>query len=116
MTLPPFKTVGQDGAEFFCLALAPVLYRQTQPPPLPATLGIYFCADQHFPRLNLISHAEDGSPLSYHRGNDSFDTPEFVFLSAFLDSSIHPAVWRLFPRDQIPSDFKSAPYEESRRN
>ncbi|MGZ5519245.1 MAG: hypothetical protein ACXWJX_16230 [Limisphaerales bacterium] len=116
MIIPPFNHAGEGGAEFCCLAFAPVMYRQTKAPRFPATLGIYFCAHKDFTRFSRLSFAADGHSLSYTRGNERHDTLEFLLLSALLESSVHPAVWRLFPRTQIPSSFNSDEYEDARRN
>src|SRR5436305_12333595 len=114
MFTPQFMDSGEDGAGFYCLAFAPVKYCPTKAPEFPAALGIYFCAHLDFTRFSWISFAEDGRHLAYTRGNDRHDTLEFLLLSAFLESSIHPAVWRLFPRAQIPADFRSDQYDSAR--
>src|SRR5438477_11809573 len=116
MIIPPFHDAGEGGAEFCCLAFAPVRYRQTKKPALSAALGIHFCSHRDFTRFSRHSFAEDGHSLSYTRGEDKRDTLEFVFLAALLESSIHPAAWRLFPRAQIPPSFHSDGYEEARRD
>lgn len=116
MITPPFNDAGEGGAEFWCLAFAPVNYRQTRKPALPAALGIYFCSHKNFTRFSRHSFAEGGHGLSYTRGDDRHDTLEFLLLSALLEDSVHPAGWRLFPRIQIPSGFHSDEYEDARRN
>src|SRR4051794_29061474 len=105
MITPPFSDAGEGGAEFRCLAFAPVSYRQTHKPALPAALGIYFCSHKDFTRFSRHSFAEDGHSLSYTRGDDRHDTLEFLLLSALLEDSVHPAGWRLFTRAQIPAAF-----------
>jgi hypothetical protein len=115
MITPPFSDAGEGGAEFRCLAFAPVSYRQTHKPALPAALGIYFCSHKDFTRFSRHSFAEDGHSLSYTRGDDRHDTPEFLLLSALLEDSVHPAGWRLFPRAEIPASFHSDDYEDARR-
>src|SRR6516162_4877611 len=115
MIIPAFKDEGENGAEFYCLAFVQVKYRQTRAPRLLAALGIYFCAHQDFTRFSRISFAADGHSLSYTRGDDRHDTLEFVLLKTFLESCIHPACWRLFPRAQMPANFHSAQYDEARR-
>ena len=115
MIIPPFKDAGEGGAEFWCLMFAPVKYRATRQPELPAVLGVYFCGHKNFTRFSRLSFDADGRSLSYTRGDDTHDTPEFLILSAFLDESVHPAGWRLFPRAQIPTGFRSREYEEARR-
>jgi len=115
MIVPPFSNVGEGGAEFCCLAFAPVKYRPTLQPEFPAALGIYFCAHKDFTRFSRLSFAEDGRSLSYTRGDDRHDTLEFLLLAALLEDSVHPAVWRLFPRLQIPVNFQACEYEDARR-
>jgi hypothetical protein len=115
MIIPPFNDAGEGGAEFCCLAFAPVKYRPTSQPEFSAALGIYFCAHKDFARFSRLSFAADGHSLSYTRGNDRHDTLEFLLLSALLEDSVHPAVWRLFPRARIPTGFDSHEYEEARR-
>ena len=114
MIIPPFKDKGENGAEFYCLAFTQVKYRQRRAPRFPAVLGIYFSASENFARFSRISFAADGHRLSYSRGHENHDTLEFVMLRELLESSIHPACWRSFPRAQMPAKFRSAPYEEAR--
>jgi hypothetical protein len=95
---------------------APVMYRETKKPRFPAALGIYFCSHKDFTRFSRLSFAADGRHLSYTRGNEKHDTLEFMFLLTLLDESIHPAVWRLFPRTGIPVNFHSGEYEAARRH
>jgi hypothetical protein len=113
--IPLFNDTGEEGAEFYCLAYAPVWYHQTKKPALPSALGIYFCSHKDFTQYSQHSFAEDGHRLSYSRGDDKRDTLEFVFLSVLLESSVHPAMWRLFPRAKIPHSFQSDKYEQARR-
>ena len=118
MITPPFSPPadGEDDAEFFCLAFAPVKHRQTKQPLLDAALGIYYCQHESYTRFSQSTFAEDGQVLAYSRGDDDRDSLEFVFLTSMIDSSIHPAGWRLFPRAKIPSEFHSDEYEEARRD
>jgi hypothetical protein len=116
MVIPPFNDAGDGGAEFCCLAFAPIRYRQTRKPELPAALGIYFCSHKDFTRFSSICFGADGQLLAYTRGNDRHDLLEFVMLSALLQNSIHPAVWRLFPQSKIPTGFRSEQYEAARRS
>ena len=104
---------GEGKAKFYCLAFAPVKYRQTRAPRFSAALGIYFCSHKKFTRFSVSSYAEDGSRLSYTRGDDAHDTLEFVLLRQLLECSIHPAIWRLFPRKKIPK--APTEYEDARR-
>jgi hypothetical protein len=115
MIIPPFNNAGEGGAEFWCLMFAPVKYRATRQPELPAALGVYFCGHKNFTRFSRHSFDADGHSMSYTRGDDTHDTLEFLILSAFLDESVHPAGWRLFPRARIPTRFRSREYEEARR-
>lgn len=115
MIVPPFNDTGDDGAEFYCLAFAPVIYRPTKKPEFSAALGIYFCSHRDFTRFSCSCFGPDANLLSYTRGNDRHDLLEFVMLSAHMQDSIHPAVWRLFPRSQIPANFRSEQYEDARR-
>ena len=114
MIIPAFKDEGENGAEFYCLAFAQVKYRQTRGERIPAALGIYFSAHKDFARFSRMSFAADGHRMSYTRGSENHDSLEFVLLKTHLESSIHPACWRLFPRVQIPADLSSAQYEEAR--
>ncbi len=116
MIIPPFNDTGEGGAQFWCLAFAPVMYHMTRKPPLPSALGIYFCSHKDFTRFSRHSFAENCHSLSYTRGHDRHDTLEFLLLSALLEDSVHPAVWRLFPGAQIPTSFHSDQYEHARRN
>ena len=115
MIIPPFNDTGEGGAEFYCLAFAPIIYRQMKTPRLPAALGIYFCAHKDFTRFSQHSFDSDGSCLSYTRGDDTHDSLEFLLLAVLLESSVHPAIWKLFPRTQFPSGFNVAEYEAARR-
>jgi hypothetical protein len=115
MIIPPFNDTGEGGAEFCCLMFAPVRYRQTRQPELPAALGVYFCAHKDFTHFSRHSFDSGGHGLSYTRGDDAHDTLEFLILSALLDQAVHPAGWRLFPRAQIPTGFRSDEYEAARR-
>src|SRR3954464_9729068 len=115
MIIPPFNDVGEGGAEFYCLAFAPIKYRPTRQPEFPAALGIYFCAHEDFARFSRLSFTGDGRSLSYTRGDDRHDTLEFLLLCALLEDSVHPAVWRLFTRAQIPGSFHGVEYEAARR-
>ncbi len=115
MIIPPFNDAGEGGAQFCCLAFAPVMYHQTRTPELPAALGIYFCAHKDFARFSRISFDADRHNLSYTRGDDTHDSLEFLLLAALLEESVHPAGWRLFPRSQIPASFRCEDYEEARR-
>jgi hypothetical protein len=115
MIVPPFHDEGEGGAQFCCLAFAPVKYQMTRQPEVPAALGIYFCSHADFTRFSRHIFAEDGRSLSYTGGDDTHDTLEFLFLSALLDESVHPAAWRLFPRVQIPATFHSDAYQDARR-
>jgi len=115
MIIPPFNDAGEGGAVFCCLAFAPVKYRPTRQPEFPAALGIYFCEHKDFTRFSRLSFAADGRGLSYTRGDERHDTLEFLLLAALLESSVHPAMWRLFPRAEMPADFHSDGYEDARR-
>jgi hypothetical protein len=115
MIIPPFHAEGEGGAQFCCLAFAPVKYHPSLQPEFPAALGIYFCSHADFTRFSRHSFAADGRSLSYMRGDDTHDTLEFLLLSALLDESVHPAAWRLFPRVQIPATFDSDEYRDARR-
>src|SRR5258705_13914679 len=98
MIVPPFNDTGEGGAQFCCLAFAPVKYCPTSQPEFPAALGLYFCSHADFARFSRLSFDADGRGLSYTRGDETHDTLEFLVLSAFLDKAVHPAVWRPFPR------------------
>src|SRR5437879_3804226 len=113
MIIPPFNDAGEGGAEFCCLAFAPVRYRPTRQPEFPAALGIYFCTHKDFTLFSRHSFAADGRSLSYTRGDDKHDTLEFLLLSALLEDSVHPAAWRLFPLAQIPTSFCSDEYKDA---
>jgi hypothetical protein len=115
MIVPPFNDAGEGGAEFCCLAFAPVLYRTTRQPRFPAALGIYFCAHKDFTRFSRLSFAADGRSLAYTRGDDNHDTLEFLLLVSLLEDSVHPAMWRLFPRASIPTSFQSPDYDAARQ-
>lgn len=115
MIIPPFNTAGDGGATFCCLAFAPVMYHQTRRPETPAALGIFFCAHKDFARFSRFTFGDDGHNLSYMRGDDTHDSLEFLLLSAFLEESVHPAGWRLFPRNRIPTSPHCEDYEDSRR-
>jgi len=105
-----------NGAEFHCLAFAPVKYRQGRQPRMPASLAVYFCTDKSFTRFSRHSFGENHYRLSYTRGVDDRDTLEFLFLLALLEDTVHPAAWRLFPRAQIPPNFRSDEYETARKD
>ena len=115
MIIPPFNSDGEGGAQFCCLAFAPVMYSSTRKPDFRATLGIYFCAHTDFTRFSRLSFNSDGHNLSYTRGDDTHDSLEFLLLTSLLDESVHPAGWRLFPRGQIPASFHDEAYEDARR-
>jgi hypothetical protein len=114
MIIPPFLDTGEGGATFHCLAFAPIRYRPTQSPEFPAVLGIFFCSHKDFTRFSRISFDADGGGLSYTRGNDRHDNLEFLLLVTLLEYSVHPAMWRLFPRSQIPAGFRSDHFEAAR--
>ena len=102
---------GEGRARFYCLAFAPVKYRQPKAPRFSAVLGLYFCSHRKFTRFSVSSYGEDGRLLSYTRGVDAHDTLEFVLLHQLLECAIHPAFWRLFPRKKIvkaPEEYESA--------
>ena len=115
MIIPPFNDAGEGGAQFCCLAFAPVMYCPTRKPDLQAALGIYFCAHKDFTRFSRHSFGADGHTLSYTRGDDTHDSLEFLLLASLLEESVHPAGWRLFPRAQIPTSFHCEDYEDARR-
>lgn len=115
MVIPPFNDAGEGGAQFSCLAFAPVMYRQTQKPDSQVALGIYFCSHKDFTRFSRHSFDADGHNLSYTRGDDTHDSLEFLLLASLLEESVHPAGWRLFPRAQIPTSFHFEEYEDARR-
>jgi hypothetical protein len=118
MIVPPFivHPFNDSDAEFCCLAFAPVRYSQFKKSRFAAALGIYFSSHKNCTSFSLHSFAEDGHSLSYSRGDDSRDTLDFLLLRALAESSIHPAVWKLFPRGKVPPGFRSEEYEEARRD
>jgi hypothetical protein len=116
MIIPPFKSFGESDAEFYCLAFTSVIYCPTRASEMPASLGIYYCEHAAFARFSRISYADKERHLSYTRGDESNDTLEFILLLTLTESSIHPATWRLFPRIDIPSDFRCAGYDAARRH
>ena len=116
LIIPPFTNSGEGGAEFYCLAFAPVKYRQGRTKPrLPASVGIYFCTHARFTRFSQQTFGQDGHLHHYTRSPDGHDNLDFLILSVLLESSVHPAAWRLFPRAQIPPTFHSDEYENARR-
>src|SRR6266576_6848230 len=97
MAIPPFNDAGEGGAQFCCLAFAPVMYHPTLRPAVRAALGIYFCAHKDFTRFSRLSFDTDGHNLSYTRGDDIHDSLEILLLASLLEESVHPAGWRIFP-------------------
>ena len=112
--MPPFKTQGEGGAEFRCLAYVPIKFRQ-QRSHIPAELGIYVCSHEAFTRFSRHCFTADHARLAYTRGDDQCDTLPFIVLTALLEAGIHPSTWKLFPRMAIPTEANGRDYEEARR-
>src|SRR5262249_53151190 len=117
MIIPQFSTKGKGGARFYCLAFIPVRYSQHK---LPATYGLYFCNHKRFTQFSFHAFSADGELIAFHSGNEAHDNVEsaLFFAALGMDSFLeaHPAMWRLFPKQKIPSRFRSPAYSRVRRN
>jgi hypothetical protein len=119
MILPPFKTKGKGGARFYCLAFVPARYSQKSKFKIPAAHGLYFCDHKRYSRFNFHTYTDDGKLLacsSMHLHHDNVDAALFLAslgMQSFLE--VHPAMWRLFPKQKIPSRFRLPAYARVRR-
>ena len=119
MVIPPFTVKGVAGARLYCLAFVPVRCFEMNEPKIPATYGLYFCGQKRFGHFSFRTYADNGDLHSYCALNEDDDTLESVLLFACLGMrgfiEVPPAMWRLFPRQNIPSRFRSPAYVRSRR-
>jgi hypothetical protein len=115
MIIPPFKTMGKGRARFYCLAFIPVRYSELK---TPATYGLYFCNHKRYTQFSFKTYSAQGELVASASGNEAHDNLESaLFLAAlgilgFLEA--HPAMWRLFPKQNIPPRFRSPAYSRVR--
>lgn len=98
---PPFRIPGTPDGFFYALAVTCGHYLRGRTENEPACMVLYFSASAGFVPFSWMAIAADGMQLSYHRGDEIIETPEFMILSAYTLEGISPRSWFLYPRKSV---------------
>ena len=117
-TYPPFHLRGEADGDFYALAFCEGTYvSPTGKTREEGFLVLYYSPSPEFTRLSLHTCTRDGRALSYSRGTDRHDTPEFALLEAWYEYRLAPHDWRLYPAEVALRHWEQAAerHEESYR-
>ncbi|HWT03939.1 MAG TPA: hypothetical protein VN256_27065 [Pyrinomonadaceae bacterium] len=117
-TYPPFHLKGDPDGDFYALAFCEGTYvSPTGNTREDGFLVLYHSPSPEFTRLSIHTCTRDGRALSYSRGIDRHDTPEFALLKAWYEYRLPPHGWRLYPAEVARRHWEEAgeAHEESYR-
>jgi hypothetical protein len=97
---PPFHRTGEPHGDFYALVFSEGTYvSPTGTTREDGFLVLYYSPMPEFTRLSFSTCTRSGQLLSYSRGIDRHDTPEFALLKAWYDYLLPPHRWKLYPAD-----------------